>query len=98
MTHAGAKEAGLTVAAVTGAGGSLGRAIARRLAAGGHALRAVRGPADAGRGLGRDHQHRVHHQHGGWANLASYVATKGAAAALARALARELDRGRADLR
>jgi NAD(P)-dependent dehydrogenase (short-subunit alcohol dehydrogenase family) len=37
MTHAGAKEAGLTVAVVTGAGGSLGRAIARRLAAGGHA-------------------------------------------------------------
>ncbi|HUY47497.1 MAG TPA: SDR family oxidoreductase [Streptosporangiaceae bacterium] len=28
--------------------------------------------------------------HGGWANLASYVATKGAAAALTRALAREL--------
>jgi NAD(P)-dependent dehydrogenase (short-subunit alcohol dehydrogenase family) len=27
---------------------------------------------------------------GGWANLASYVATKGAAAALTRALAREL--------
>ena len=47
-------------------------------------------PADAGRRGRRDHQYRVHHHAGGWASLASYVATKGAAAALARALAREL--------
>ena len=35
MTETGGNEAGVTVAVVTGAGGSLGRAIARRLAADG---------------------------------------------------------------
>jgi NAD(P)-dependent dehydrogenase (short-subunit alcohol dehydrogenase family) len=171
-------KAGLTVAVVTGAGGSLGRAIARRLAADGHVVavtdvdgqgldetcaavekeggQAHAWPVDlrdaaaiagffdavaAGPGpvavlvnnaaiypatpfldIGVDEYDDVHAvnqrgywlcaqsaarqmqaagagaivnivsitMHGGWANLASYVATKGAAAALTRALAREL--------
>jgi NAD(P)-dependent dehydrogenase (short-subunit alcohol dehydrogenase family) len=176
--EARAKEAGVTVAVVTGAGGSLGRAIARRLAADGHvvAVTDVDGPGldqtraavqaeggeacawpvdlrdaaaiagffdavAAGPGpvavlvnnaaiypatpfldIGVDEYDDVHAvnqrgywlcaqsaarqmqaagagaivniasitMHGGWANLASYVATKGAATALTRALAREL--------
>ncbi len=171
-------KAGATVAVVTGAGGSLGRAIARRLAADGHVVavtdvdgagldqtraavqadggEACAWPVDlrdadaitrffaavaAGPGPAAvlvnnaaiypatpfldtgvaeyDDVHAINQRgywlcaqsaarqmqtagagaivniasitmHGGWANLASYVATKGAAAALTRALAREL--------
>ena len=178
MTETGGNEAGVTVAVVTGAGGSLGRAIARRLAADGHVVAvtdvdgtgldqtrkaveqdggvahawpvdlrdaaAVAGFFDAvaaGPGPAAvlvnnaaiypaapfldiavqeyDDVHAVNQRgywlcaqsaarqmqaagsgaiiniasitmHGGWASLASYVATKGAAAALTRALAREL--------
>jgi NAD(P)-dependent dehydrogenase (short-subunit alcohol dehydrogenase family) len=168
----------MSVAVITGAGGSLGRAIARRLAADGHltaitdvdpaSLEATRDAVEAGGGkvfaapldlrdagaIGEffgqlaagpgpagilvnnaaiypttpfldigvaeyDDVHAVNQRgywlcaqaaaasmaaagsgaiinitsitmHGGWASLASYVATKGAAAALTRALAREL--------
>ena len=38
LKETGRSEAGVTVAVVTGAGGSLGRAIARRLAADGHVV------------------------------------------------------------
>jgi NAD(P)-dependent dehydrogenase (short-subunit alcohol dehydrogenase family) len=109
VKEASVKEAGVTVAVATGAGGSLGRAIARRLAADGHvvavdeyddvhavnqrgywlcAQSAARQMQAAGAGAIVNIASIT--MHGGWANLASYVATKGAAAALTRALAREL--------
>ncbi len=159
----------MSTALVTGAGGSLGRAIARRLAADGHAVAAcdidatavettakevdgtaytvdLRDPADITRmfqdagpvgvlvnnaaiypttpfvDIAVDEYDNVHAvnqrgywlcaqaaarqmagigggtivniasitMHGGWPNLASYVATKGAVTAMTRALAREL--------